>query len=42
MRQNHNIEILNQGTIVENKKQNNIRIISVNAKGFNTTHKEKI
>ena len=42
MRYNHNMAILNQGTKSNIKKYNNIRIISVNAKGFNTTYKEKI
>ena len=42
MRKNNNILILNLGSIATIKRSTNIRIISVNVKGFNTIYKEKL
>ena len=42
MRQNKNLVILNPRSIATTKRNINIRILSLNVKGFNTIYKEKL
>ena len=42
MRTNESLEIMNAGVIPTTKRSTNIRILSLNVKGFNITNKEKL
>ena len=42
MNNQENITIMNARTMPNSKQNTNIRILSLNVKGFNTTNKEKL